>query len=80
MGTIASTRMELLARQAQLKLAVQGYDLLEQKRAALMEEILRLADVIMARAGWSKQRPKHFGHWYAPMPSRDWKRSARHRL
>jgi V/A-type H+-transporting ATPase subunit D len=43
----SGTRMEMLALQAQLKLAEQGQDLLEQKRIALMEEMLRLADAVM---------------------------------
>lgn len=34
--------MELLARKAQLRLARQGYDLFEQKRSALMEELFRI--------------------------------------
>lgn len=44
---VSCTRMELLARKAQIKLASQGRDLLEQKRTALMKELLRLADTVM---------------------------------
>jgi V/A-type H+-transporting ATPase subunit D len=49
MPTISATRMELLARKAQIALARQGRDLLEQKRTALMREFLRIADTVMER-------------------------------
>jgi V/A-type H+-transporting ATPase subunit D len=39
--------MELLARKAQIVLASQGRDLLEQKRAALMKEFMRTADTAL---------------------------------
>jgi V/A-type H+-transporting ATPase subunit D len=42
--------MELLARNAQIALARQGRDLLEQKRTALMNEFLRIADKVMERS------------------------------
>lgn len=42
--------MELLARKAQIELAKQGRDLLEQKRTALMKEFLRVADTVMERS------------------------------
>ena len=48
MPTIATTRMELLAKKAQIALAEQGRELLEQKRTALMREFLRVADRVMA--------------------------------
>ncbi len=47
MRTISATRMELLSRKAQIALARQGRDLLEQKRTALMKEFLRTADTVM---------------------------------
>ena len=47
MEQISPTRMELLQRRAQLRLAQQGRDLLEQKREALMREFLATADVAM---------------------------------
>lgn len=47
MPTVATTRMELLARKAQIALARQGRDLLEQKRTALMHELMRIADHVM---------------------------------
>lgn len=42
--------MELLAKKAQIALAMQGRELLEQKRTALMREFLRLADRVLAES------------------------------
>ena len=42
--------MELLARRNQLKLARQGRDLLEQKRAALMQELMKVVDIVLQEA------------------------------
>jgi V/A-type H+-transporting ATPase subunit D len=47
MQKVSSTRMELLARKAQIELARQGRELLEQKHTALMKEFLRIADTAM---------------------------------
>ena len=47
MPNVSCTRMELLARKAQIALAEQGRDLLEQKRTALMKEFMRIADTVM---------------------------------
>ncbi len=47
MPTVATTRMELLARKAQIALARQGRELLEQKRTALMRELMRVADRVV---------------------------------
>ncbi len=47
MEQISPTRMALLQRRGQLKLAQQGRDLLEQKREALMREFMATADVAM---------------------------------
>jgi len=47
MQNVSSTRMELLAKKAQIALATQGQELLEQKRTALMRELMRLADRVM---------------------------------
>jgi len=47
MSNVSVTRMELLARKAQISLASQGRDLLEQKRTALMKEFMRTADTAM---------------------------------
>ncbi len=50
MSKVSVTRMELLARKAQITLARQGRELLEQKRTALMKEFLRIADTVMERS------------------------------
>jgi V/A-type H+-transporting ATPase subunit D len=50
MPTVSTTRMELLAKKAQIALAMQGRELLEQKRTALMRELLRLADRVLAES------------------------------
>lgn len=47
MEQVTSTRTELLLRTAQLALAAQGRDLLEQKRDQLMEEFRKVADVTL---------------------------------
>ena len=48
MPTVSTTRMELLAKKAQIALAKQGRELLEEKRTALMRELMRVADRVMA--------------------------------
>lgn len=50
MRKVSTTRMELLARKAQIALAGQARELLEKKRAALMQELLREADAVMERS------------------------------
>ena len=50
MGSVSATRMQLLAHKAQLALARQGLELLEQKRTALMKEFMRIADTVMERS------------------------------
>jgi V/A-type H+/Na+-transporting ATPase subunit D len=50
MSRVSVTRMELLARKAQIALATQGRDLLEQKRTALLKEFLRTADTAIERS------------------------------
>src|SRR3989304_1751227 len=50
MQKVSATRMELLAKKAQISLARQGRELLEQKRTALMKEFLRIADTVMERS------------------------------
>ncbi len=47
MQDLTCTRAELLAHKAKIKLAKQGRDLLEQKRTALMKELLRIADSVI---------------------------------
>lgn len=48
MQKTSTTRMELLAKKAQMALANQGRELLEQKRSALMRELLREAESALA--------------------------------
>lgn len=50
MSNVSVTRMEFLARKAQIALASQGRDLLEQKRTALLKEFLRMADTALERS------------------------------
>lgn len=50
MKPISSTRMELLARKVQIRLAKQGHDLLEQKRSALIEELKRTTEALFQEA------------------------------
>jgi V/A-type H+-transporting ATPase subunit D len=50
MAKVSSTRMELLAHKAQITLAKQGRDLLEQKRTALLKEFMHIADTVMENA------------------------------
>lgn len=47
---VSITRMELLTREAQIELATQGRNLLEQKRTALMREMLKTVDTVMERS------------------------------
>jgi V/A-type H+-transporting ATPase subunit D len=50
MSTLSITRMELLTMKTQVALARQGRELLEQKRTALMSELLKIADTVIERA------------------------------
>jgi V/A-type H+-transporting ATPase subunit D len=47
---ISVTRMELLTRKTQIALAMQGRELLEQKRTALLKEFLQIVDIVMERS------------------------------
>lgn len=49
-SNISITRNELLQRKRQLELTRAGYDLLDKKRLALLQEILRLQDEVVRRA------------------------------
>jgi V/A-type H+/Na+-transporting ATPase subunit D len=49
-SNISTTRSELLTRKQQLELTRAGYDLLDKKRVALMQEILRLQDEVVRLA------------------------------
>jgi V/A-type H+-transporting ATPase subunit D len=50
MHKVTITRTELLAKKEQIGLARQGLDLLKQKRAALLRELMKAADSVMARS------------------------------
>ncbi len=50
MQKITITRTELLTKKAQIALAHQGLELLKQKRAALLQELMRVADQAIARS------------------------------
>jgi V/A-type H+-transporting ATPase subunit D len=47
MKQIKATRAELLARKNQIALAYQGRDLLKQKRNALMQQLMQMAEQVM---------------------------------
>ena len=49
-GNVSITRSQLLARKRQIELTQAGYDLLDKKRLALLQEILRLQEEVVARA------------------------------
>lgn len=53
------TQMELLAQKAQLQLAQEGLELLEKKRAALMQELMRVVDVVAQKADYLDQTLQH---------------------
>lgn len=50
MAKVSATRNELQARKKQIELAEEGMDLLEQKRAALVKELLQVADRVVHEA------------------------------
>jgi V/A-type H+-transporting ATPase subunit D len=47
MANVVATRMALLAKKTQLALAAQGRDLLEQKRLAIMRELMQIVDRVL---------------------------------
>ncbi|MCB8945476.1 MAG: V-type ATP synthase subunit D [Ardenticatenaceae bacterium] len=49
MSKVPITRMELLAKREQIALAQQGLELLQQKRSALLRELMRVADSALVR-------------------------------
>lgn len=55
MPKVSTTRMALLNRKAQLELTRKGRDLLEKKRTALMQEILRMANTVLEANAELKQ-------------------------
>lgn len=50
MAKVSTTRKELQARKERIDLASQGRELLEQKRSALVKELLKVADRVMQEA------------------------------
>lgn len=50
MAKVSTTRKELQARRERINLASQGRELLEQKRSALVKELLKVADRVMQDA------------------------------
>ena len=46
MSKVSITRLELIRRKSQLELAQLAHDLLEKKRNALMQEIMRMAEIV----------------------------------
>jgi V/A-type H+-transporting ATPase subunit D len=50
MQQVAVTRMELLARKEQIELAGQGLEMLKQKRTALLRELMRVAELVLAES------------------------------
>lgn len=55
MAKVSTTRKALLERKGRIQLAEQGHDILEQKRSALMKELLEVADQVMEEAGQLEQ-------------------------
>jgi V/A-type H+-transporting ATPase subunit D len=51
MAKVSTTRKALLEHKERIELAKQGHDMLEQKRSALMKELLAVADRVMEEAG-----------------------------
>lgn len=50
MARVSATRKELLAHKSRIQLASQGREMLEQKRTALMRELLQVADRLVGEA------------------------------
>ncbi len=61
-SNVSTTRNELLSRKQQIELTRAGYDLLDRKRLALMQEILRLQDEVVALAGELQNLTAHSRH------------------
>lgn len=55
MEQVNPTRMELLAKRAQIALAEQGRDLLKDKRSALWKELVKIAQDVMRESGELEQ-------------------------
>ena len=59
MKKVTATRMEYLARIAQIALAEQARELLEKKRTALLQELLQEADAAMEQSDLLEQAAAH---------------------
>ena len=62
MAHVTATRSELLARRAQIALAAQGRDLLEEKRDALKREFVRLGATVLEAMETLEQRCAEGAH------------------
>ena len=62
MNKVSATRMEFLARKAQIALAEQARELLEKKRTALMQELLQEANAAMEQSDILEQAAAHAQH------------------
>ena len=64
-SNISTTRNELLIRKQQISLTEAGYDLLDKKRMALLQEILRLQDEVVRLATELEQKTAQSKRSYA---------------
>lgn len=64
-SNISTTRNELLIRKQQISLTEAGYDLLDKKRMALLQEILRLQDEVVRLATELEQKTAQSKKSYA---------------
>jgi V/A-type H+-transporting ATPase subunit D len=64
-SNISTTRNELLIRKQQISLTEAGYDLLDKKRMALLQEILRLQDEVVRLATLLEQKTAQSKRLYA---------------
>lgn len=64
-SNISTTRNELLIRKQQISLTEAGYDLLDKKRLALLQEILRLQEEVVRLATELEQKTAHSKKSYA---------------
>ena len=62
MEQINPTRMELLAKRAQIALAEQGRELLKEKRNALWQELMQTANVVMRESSEVEAMASHARH------------------
>jgi V/A-type H+-transporting ATPase subunit D len=79
MEQINPTRMELLARRAQMALAQQGHNLLKEKRNALWKELMKTMDVVMRGSEELEQaasKARHALAWAEGLDGRETVQSA----